>query len=167
MTIFTINFSTQFKNQRPKIVEVEQNPVHIGDTLYEWLTFGNRHASTKLIRSSIKAATLTDIVNGQATVPTSKQGLTLNGLSQGQKQRVAIARALIAEPDYIIFDEPTSALDENASHKIMSRITQMGIGILVITHDLHHIDLFDEVYTFKNKSFEILPTSICNCLAEN
>ena len=59
-------------------------------------------------------------------------------MSGGQKQRVAIARALIGKPRLILADEPTGALDSETSQQIMdllSEIHQMGITMLVVTHD--------------------------------
>ncbi|WP_049756065.1 MULTISPECIES: ABC transporter ATP-binding protein [Persephonella] len=61
-------------------------------------------------------------------------------LSGGLKQRVAIAIAVANNPEVILADEPTTALDVTVSAQILKlfRILkdEMGIGILLITHDL-------------------------------
>ena len=147
-------FSQKAKKNLPQIVEVEQNPVHIGDTIHQWLTFGNPQASFGLIQCATETAILKEVIHCQKNKIALKSGLTLNGLSRGQKQRIAIARAIIAEPDYIIFDEPTSALDEKTAVTIMNSIIKLGIGVLVITHDRQFIHLFDDVYEFENKTFK-------------
>ncbi len=61
-------------------------------------------------------------------------------LSGGQKQRVAIARALTLEPDILLCDEATSALDPAITQSILELLRdvnrQMGITILMVTHDM-------------------------------
>ena len=65
-------------------------------------------------------------------------------LSGGQKQRVAIARALATEPHYLLCDEATSALDPNTTKQILDLLKQinkqMGVTIIVITHEMKVID---------------------------
>jgi D-methionine transport system ATP-binding protein len=62
-------------------------------------------------------------------------------LSGGQKQRVAIARTLANKPQVLLCDEATSALDPETTMSILSLLRdinrQLGITILLITHDMH------------------------------
>lgn len=70
-------------------------------------------------------------------------------LSIGQQQRVAIARALINRPELLIADEPTSSLDpfnkEAFMALLMSMVSENGISLVFVSHDLSLSHYFDRV----------------------
>ncbi|WP_291280200.1 ABC transporter ATP-binding protein [Galactobacter sp.] len=72
-------------------------------------------------------------------------------LSGGQRQRVAIARGLVHAPDVLVVDEPTSALDQERGAEIMALIARLtherGTATLLVTHDLVHRDVLDDLVT--------------------
>ncbi len=64
-------------------------------------------------------------------------------LSGGQRQQVAIARALVNHPQVILADEPTGNLSPGATDRIMrlfSRINEMGITVIIATHNREVVD---------------------------
>jgi peptide/nickel transport system ATP-binding protein len=67
-------------------------------------------------------------------------------ISGGMGQRVMIAMMLIPEPEVVIADEPTSALDVSVRMQVLEvlddLITQRGIGLLFISHDLNLVRAF-------------------------
>jgi peptide/nickel transport system ATP-binding protein len=67
-------------------------------------------------------------------------------ISGGMGQRVMIAMMLIPEPEVVIADEPTSALDVSVRMQVLDvldeLITQRGIGLLFISHDLNLVRAF-------------------------
>jgi energy-coupling factor transport system ATP-binding protein len=76
---------------------------------------------------------------------------TSYNISQGEKQRVALAGILVNDVEYLILDEPTSSLDEHRKEllgKILERLKDSGIGILLISHD----DNFVKKYCTKELS---------------
>ena len=63
-----------------------------------------------------------------------------NESSLGQRQRAALVCALVLQPKYLLLDEITSSLDIEQIAIILSylkRLSQKGIGILIVTHLLN------------------------------
>ena len=72
-----------------------------------------------------------------------------NQLSGGQQQRVAIARAIVGNPRLLLADEPTGALDTASGVQIMDifrRLSQRGITIIMITHELGIAQCADKIF---------------------
>ena len=65
----------------------------------------------------------------------------VSALSFGQKKRVSIASILVMDPEILILDEPTAGQDFRHYTEIMEFLkklnTDMGLTILMITHDMH------------------------------
>lgn len=71
-------------------------------------------------------------------------------LSGGERQSVAIARAVYFGAKILILDEPTSALGVKQSAMVLRyihRTRQQGIGVVFITHNVHHAMLIGDRYT--------------------
>ncbi len=72
------------------------------------------------------------------------QGARLSG---GMRGRLALARALLADPEVLVLDEPTTHLDPDTRDAVLDDILAATPGrtVLLVTHDLSHLDRFDEV----------------------
>lgn len=71
-------------------------------------------------------------------------------LSGGERQSVAIARAVYFGAKVLILDEPTSALGVKQSAMVLryvARTRQQGIGVVFITHNVHHAMLIGDRFT--------------------
>lgn len=69
----------------------------------------------------------------------SKEKMLPAHLSVGEQQRVGIARAVVHKPSLLLADEPTGNLDPKLSSEIMKifeLFNQVGVSILIATHDL-------------------------------
>lgn len=76
-------------------------------------------------------------------------------LSGGMGQRVMIASMLINAPRLLIADEATSALDHDLQIQVLellqSLTREMGMGLLLISHDLQQVARFaDRVLVMRN-----------------
>lgn len=75
-------------------------------------------------------------------------------MSGGEQQRVAIARALAKNPKLLLCDEPTGALDYNTGKAILKLLQdtcrEMGMTVIIITHNLALTPMGDKVITVKN-----------------
>lgn len=63
-------------------------------------------------------------------------------LSGGERQRAHIARALAQNPSLLFLDEPTNHLDPDAKGRMLSLITELGITVVMVVHDLVMIPEF-------------------------
>ena len=80
-------------------------------------------------------------------------------LSGGEQQRVGIARAVVHKPMLLLADEPTGNLDPELSREIMQifvDFNQVGVTVLVASHDLDLIDELDKPRITLNRGKLIL-----------
>jgi len=63
-------------------------------------------------------------------------------LSGGERQRAHIARALAQSPSLLFLDEPTNHMDPDAKGRMLSLVTELGITVIMIVHDLVMIPEF-------------------------
>jgi simple sugar transport system ATP-binding protein len=71
-------------------------------------------------------------------------------LSGGERQSVAIARAVYFGAKVLILDEPTSALGVKQASIVLryvARTREQGLGVIFITHNVHHAMLIGDRYT--------------------
>lgn len=81
--------------------------------------------------------------------------LRFSSYSSGMKQRLAIARALLHRPRLLFLDEPSRSLDPIATQKlhqlICQLVTQQGVTIFLITHDLAEAEALSQKVAVMHK----------------
>ncbi|MDP7035584.1 MAG: ATP-binding cassette domain-containing protein [Planctomycetota bacterium] len=78
----------------------------------------------------------------------NQRHVPVHRLSGGQRKRVSIGVELMTEPSLIFLDEPTSGLDPALEERMMhffQDLSRQGKTILLTTHIMENIDLFDKV----------------------
>lgn len=118
-----------------KIGYVMQNPNHMltQETLLEEVEFGLKIRKIKNSREKAEKALSTCGLHRYRNWPVS-------ALSYGQKKRLSIAAILSLDPEILILDEPTAGQDHKHYLEFMEFIKEIaaeGVGILLITHDMH------------------------------
>jgi simple sugar transport system ATP-binding protein len=79
-------------------------------------------------------------------------------LSGGERQSVAIARAVYFGARVLILDEPTAALGVKEAGVVLRYIAQArarGIGVVLITHNVHHAYPIGDRFTMLNRGRSI------------
>ena len=79
-------------------------------------------------------------------------------LSGGERQCVAIARAVFFGAKVLILDEPTSALGVHQASVVLKLIAQArarGIGVVFISHNVHHAYAIGDRFTLLNRGRSI------------
>jgi len=79
-------------------------------------------------------------------------------LSGGERQCVAIARAIFFGAKVLILDEPTSALGVHQASVVLKLIAQVrarDIGIVFISHNVHHAWAIGDRFTLLNRGRSI------------
>ena len=112
------------------------NPVFtVGDQIMESIIFHQKKSKSEARNIAIDLLKKVGIPS-----PSSRIDEYPHQMSGGMKQRVMIAMAICCQPDLLIADEPTTALDVTMQAQILELLfnlqKQMGMAILLITHDL-------------------------------
>jgi len=100
------------------------------------------------------------------------RGTRVDRLSGGQQRRLAIGFELLTRPSMLLLDEPTSGLDPALSKHVMQLLRTLSEGgrqVIVTTHDLTHLDLFDRVLVLApggRKAFLGLPGDLAKRFGE-
>lgn len=138
---------------RQHIVTLSQR-VHIfNSSLRDNLLFGDAQATDSRLVTVLNQVGLSYLLD--------EQGLDLwlgeggRPLSGGEQRRLGLARLLLSQVEIVLLDEPTEGLDRETEQQILALILThcQNRTLLMITHRLHGLDKFDNVYRMDNGKF--------------
>ena len=99
---------------------------------------------------------LASLPDGLATT-VGEQGAKVSG---GQRRRIVTARLLLSPARFLVADEPAAHLDPDAAAALLGELAReaaSGRGVLVIAHERHGLDRFDEVLTLRDGRLGVVP----------
>lgn len=125
----------------------QQDIVHDNLTLEDMLTYTGKLRLPRDVSKQEMAQRVNDVL--EMVDLTAQKDTFIKKLSGGQRKRASIAVELVSDPSLFFLDEPTSGLDPEAETNLMHRLQDLsrkkGKTVIVITHTLQNIRLFDKV----------------------
>lgn len=147
-------------NIRQNISLISQNEFIFTDTIKNNITMNQNIDDNEFIEIC-KIVCLDEFANklflGYDT-KLEENGVNLSG---GQRQRIILARMLLQNKKIILIDEGLNAIDIDLERKILKNIFSKykDNTILIVSHRLKNLDLYDEVINLKNgNNIEIIKT---------
>ncbi|MFC1808020.1 ABC transporter ATP-binding protein [Candidatus Omnitrophota bacterium] len=115
-------------------------------------------------KSNLKKKVLTALGQARLDDPERVFDSYPHELSGGMKQRAMIAMAISTKPKLLVADEPTTALDVDTEKEILDLLKslrdELGLSVLVITHDISMIKGFADMIAvmYEGKVIEVADT---------
>ncbi|MGN1123145.1 MAG: ATP-binding cassette domain-containing protein [Eubacterium sp.] len=125
----------------------QQDIVHDNLTLHSMLTYTAKLRLQSDITKNEIEKRVQDVL--EMVDLTEQKDTFIKKLSGGQRKRASIAVELVSDPSLFFLDEPTSGLDPEAETHLMHSLKKLsrekGKTVIVITHTLQNIHLFDKI----------------------
>lgn len=125
----------------------QQDIVHDNLTLEAMLTYTGKLRLPRDVSKQELSQRVTEVMDMVDLGP--QKDTFIKKLSGGQRKRASIAVELISDPSLFFLDEPTSGLDPEAETNLMHQLRGLsekkGKTVIVITHTLQNIDIFDKI----------------------
>lgn len=128
---------------------ISQNEILYTDSIYNNLKIDKNITEEQIIEIS-KKCFIDEFLNDLGlNMLIEENGYNLSG---GQRQRIILARALLKNFEVLIIDEGLSQMDINLERKILKNLFKIYENkmIIVISHRLDNMDLYDRVIELKN-----------------
>ncbi|HJK98070.1 MAG TPA: ABC transporter transmembrane domain-containing protein [Polyangiaceae bacterium LLY-WYZ-14_1] len=132
---------------RGALALVPQEPVLLGETVFDAVSYGVPGASREDVEAACREANAHDFIRDLPEVYGTRVGEGGRQLSGGQRQRLAIARALLRDPRVLILDEATSHLDAESEALVQDALDRLvrGRTTIVVAHRLSTVRRADRI----------------------
>lgn len=137
--------------KKNSILYINQNEILFTDSLYNNIVFDNKINQNEYYE-------ITKLCEIDKIIKNNNLGYSLlieeNGsnLSGGERQRIILARTLLRNFNILIIDEGLNQLDSDLERRILINLFKKfnNKTIIVISHRLENLDLFDRMVKFKD-----------------
>ncbi len=70
---------------------------------------------------------------------------SVSKLSGGMQRRLSLARALAMEGEWLLLDEPFAGVDARRTGRIMERMRELNVPVILVSHEEHVLSQCDRV----------------------
>jgi thiol reductant ABC exporter CydC subunit len=142
---------------RSHVAVVDDEPHLFASTLRANLLLAAPEATDRDVEDALHRAGLASLLGELPDGLDTRIGDGGRGLSGGERARLGIARALLSRRPVVLLDEPVAHLDPPTARAVLGDLLATadtdpeGRTILMATHRLEGLDLFDQVLTLKSR----------------
>ena len=133
---------------------VQQDVYIIDGDINQNIAFAQEDIDHQKTKNIVKKVKLDDFIEKLPNKYSSRLGELGALVSGGQKQRIGIAKALYKNcKEVLIFDEATNSLDKDTEKqilKILKILNEMGLTIILISHDESSLIYCNKIYQVKD-----------------
>ncbi len=142
---------------RKDITYISQNELLFNDTIKNNIILERNICEDEFLRVT-KLTYVDEIVRDELLGYDKILEENASNLSGGQRQRIILARALLRNSKIILIDEGLNELDINLERRILKNIFNeyKSSTIIIVSHRLNNIDLFDKVMKLDDKSVDVI-----------
>lgn len=137
---------------RRNIALVSQEPILLGETVWENIAYGLQSRSKQQAIRIAKNSGIHELIVGLREGYDTKIGERGNALSGGQRQCISVARAMGRNAPLVLLDEPTTGLDASTETVLLEALDRLSEGrtTVFVTHQLDTIRYSDRITVLSN-----------------
>lgn len=140
---------------KKNIVYVSQNELLYTDTIKNNIVL-NRKVDDDNFLKICKMTKVDEIINDTFLGYDTILEENAHNLSGGQRQRIILARSLVSNSKILLIDEGLNQLDINLERKILKELFKLNKTIIIVSHRIDNMDLYDEVIKMKDGQIDVI-----------